>query len=179
MVVLLNVGSPSNPSLVQVAMSFVSLSTLECYLAARKDIKGHSLKPRLKFVSQPKMRKWLRQRCQRKLWSGVPSGTQCPTCTGWNILWASGYTGCPKKVTFRIPLDCLLISPLLLPTPGFAAGTDNMSSIFMTNSKSPFFGTPSTYIAFRYTSKFRVYISCLSGLGSTQLVSFFGLRIEP
>ena len=47
-VVLLNVGSPSNPSLVQVAMSFVSLSTLECHLAARKDIKGHSLKPRLK-----------------------------------------------------------------------------------------------------------------------------------
>ena len=105
MVVLLNVGSPSNPSLVQVAMSFVSLSTLECYLAARKDIKGHSLKPRLKFVSQPKMRKWLRQRCQRKLWSGVPSGTQCPTCTGWNILWNSGYTGWPKKVTFRISCD--------------------------------------------------------------------------
>ena len=54
MVVLLNVGSPSNPSLVQVAMSFVSLSTLECYLAARKDIKGQSLNPRLKSTPNPK-----------------------------------------------------------------------------------------------------------------------------
>ena len=50
MVVLLNVGSPSNPSLVQVAMSFVSLSTLECHLAAGKDIEGQSLKPGLKLT---------------------------------------------------------------------------------------------------------------------------------
>ena len=47
------------------------------------------------------------------------------------------------------------------------------------NSESHFFRSPCTYIAFGYTSTFRVYISCLSGLGSTRLVSSFGLRIEP
>ena len=78
------------------------------------------------------MRKWLRQRCQRKLWSGVPSGTQCQTCTGWNVLWNSAYKGWPKKSDYT----------------WFRSRSRQPRKIL----KVTFFGTPRTFIAYRYTS---------------------------
>ena len=100
MVVLLNVGSPSNPSLVQVAMSFVSLSTLECYLAARKDIKGHSLKPKVKIRFPTKDDKMTSSALPEKtlIWCAIRDSVSDMHRLKYTLeLWLYR----PKKVTFR------------------------------------------------------------------------------